>query len=384
MAAALQKPRVVVAGGGVVGTSVAYFLAKEHGIGCTIVDRKGVAAAASGRAGGFLARDWNDGSPTEALTHRSFDLHARLGDELARWGPTDYRRLTCSAVAVNEGIALSAPKNAKLKNVEWADNGVLGAREMGGEATIAQVHPRKLCEAFVAGARDLAGAEVVDGVARGLALAADGSVRGLELADGSTVAADIVVLCLGPWSHALGRPATEALGLRGAEAETGWGLDGLPPVTGTKYHAVLLQAPRVLDQAVFFQGLGDPEVYPRGDGEVYVTGFPDAAAVVTDLPGETDVRDDVCDRLVAAMNVVSSDLRHAPENRRQACHLPTAPDGLPMIGPVPGKRGAFIATGHGCWGILLGPATGEALANLIASGDAKTLDLRNFDPARFS
>ena len=32
----------------------------------------------------------------------------------------------------------------------------------------------------------------------------------------------------------------------------------------------------------------------------------------------------------------------------------------------------------------LGPATGEALANLIASGDAKTLDLRNFDPARFS
>ncbi|KAH8061192.1 hypothetical protein JL722_4494 [Aureococcus anophagefferens] len=159
---------------------------------------------------------------------------------------------------------------------------------------------------------------------------------------------------MGPWSHALGRPATEPLGLRGAEDETGWGLAGLPPVVGTKYHAVLLQSPRVLNQAVFVQGLGDPEVYPRGDGETYVTGFPDPPAVVRDLPGETE-----------------------------ACHLPTAPDGVPVVGAVPGRRGAFVGTGHGCWGILLGPATGEALANLVATGDAKTLDLRNFDPARF-
>ena len=33
-------------------------------------------------------------------------------------------------------------------------------------------------------------------------------------------------------------------------------------------------------QAVFFQGLGDPEVYPRPDGDVYVTGFPDPPAEV--------------------------------------------------------------------------------------------------------
>ena len=382
-ALAAPKPKVVIAGGGVIGCSTAYFLAKEHGIGCTIVDRKGVAAAASGRAGGFLARDWNDGSATERLTRRSFDLHARLGDELAPWGPTDYRRLTCAAVAAREGDVLGPPSNAKLEHVEWADSGVLGARPMGDESTIAQVHPRKLCEALVAGARELAGAAVVDGVAAGLALDAGGSVVGLQLQDGSTIDADAVVLCMGPWSHALGRPATEPLGLRGAEDETGWGLAGLPPVVGTKYHAVLLQSPRVLNQAVFFQGLGDPEVYPRGDGETYVTGFPDPPAVVRDLPGETEVRADVTDRLVAAMNVVSSDLRNARVNHKQACHLPTAPDGVPVVGAVPGRRGAFVGTGHGCWGILLGPATGEALANLVATGDAKTVDLRSFDPARF-
>jgi hypothetical protein len=35
-----------------------------------------------------------------------------------------------------------------------------------------------------------------------------------------------------------------------------------------------MQNKRELTQAVFFQGLGDPEVYPRPKGEVYVTGFP--------------------------------------------------------------------------------------------------------------
>ena len=48
-----------------IGCATAYYLAKEHGIGATIVDpQKSIAAAASGNAGGFLARDWNDGSPT--------------------------------------------------------------------------------------------------------------------------------------------------------------------------------------------------------------------------------------------------------------------------------------------------------------------------------
>ncbi|KAH8064141.1 hypothetical protein JL720_12938 [Aureococcus anophagefferens] len=271
-ALAAPKPKVVIAGGGVIGCSTAYFLAKEHGIGCTIVDRKG------------------------------------------------------------------------LEHVEWADGGVLGARPMGDESTIAQVHPRSSARRSPR-RPELAGAAVVDGVAAGLALDAGGSVVGLQLQDGSTLEADAVVLCLGPWSHALGRPATEPLGLRGAEDETGWGLAGLPPVVGTKYHAVLLQSPRVLNQAVFFQGLGDPEVYPRGDGETYVTGFPDPPAVVRDLPGETEVRADVTDRLVAAMNVVSSDLRNARVNHKQACHLPTAPDGVPVVGAVPGRRGAFVGTG---------------------------------------
>jgi glycine/D-amino acid oxidase-like deaminating enzyme len=41
-----------------------------------------------------------------------------------------------------------------------------------------------------------------------------------------------------------------------------------------------------------------------------------------------------------------------------------------------------VATGHGPWGILNAPATGLALAELIADGTARSVDLRPFDPSR--
>jgi D-amino-acid dehydrogenase len=48
---------------------------------------------------------------------------------------------------------------------------------------------------------------------------------------------------------------------------------------------------------------------------------------------------------------------------------PLAPDGLPIIGAVPGYAGLFVATGHGMLGITLAPATGEALAPLVLDGE---------------
>ena len=57
---------------------------------------------------------------------------------------------------------------------------------------------------------------------------------------------------------------------------------------------------------------------------------------------------------------------------------------LPLIGPVPGLAGAYVATGHSVWGILNAPATGEAVAELIVDGVAHTVDLAHFDPARLA
>jgi glycine/D-amino acid oxidase-like deaminating enzyme len=49
---------------------------------------------------------------------------------------------------------------------------------------------------------------------------------------------------------------------------------------------------------------------------------------------------------------------------------------------VPDVQGAFVATGHGVWGMLNGPATGEAMAELLLHGAARHIDLAPFSPGR--
>lgn len=58
------------------------------------------------------------------------------------------------------------------------------------------------------------------------------------------------------------------------------------------------------------------------------------------------------------------------------------PDGLPVIGPVPGHRGLHVATGHGMVGVTLAPTTAELLAPAILD-DAPSLQLTPFSLARF-
>lgn len=67
----------------------------------------------------------------------------------------------------------------------------------------------------------------------------------------------------------------------------------------------------------------------------------------------------------------------------QACFLPCTDDGIPMIGELPDVKGCYVATGHSCWGILNGPATGAAMAELMLDGKASIVDLTRFCPSRF-
>jgi len=53
-----------------------------------------------------------------------------------------------------------------------------------------------------------------------------------------------------------------------------------------------------------------------------------------------------------------------------------------LISKLPGLENVYVATGHNVWGILNAPATGEAVAELIAEGEARSTDLTAFDPIR--
>jgi glycine/D-amino acid oxidase-like deaminating enzyme len=122
-------------------------------------------------------------------------------------------------------------------------------------------------------------------------------------------------------------------------------------------------------------------VFPRGDGTTYVCGISsegpvpvDPAEVAPD-PGAIERLHDLCARL-------SPVLERSPVLARQACFRPVTPDGLPLIGPISGVEGAYVATGHSVWGILNAPATGEAMAELILDGAARSVDLSAFAPGR--
>ncbi len=123
------------------------------------------------------------------------------------------------------------------------------------------------------------------------------------------------------------------------------------------------------------------EVFPRANGNTLITAFSDQAplpldpAAVTPEPGEIDRLQAICERL-------SPMFRAEKIIARQACFRPVTQDGLPLIGKVPHIEGAYVATGHNVWGILNAPATGEALAELIADGVARSTDLTPFDPMR--
>ena len=62
---------------------------------------------------------------------------------------------------------------------------------------------------------------------------------------------------------------------------------------------------------------------------------------------------------------------------------PCTPDGLPVIGRVPGYSGAYVSTGHAMLGLTLGPVTGSLIADLVIDGSA-SLGIEAFRPGRFA
>src|SRR5467141_448704 len=188
--------RVVVCGAGVMGASVAYFLARR-GVRVTVIERTGVACAASGKSGGFLALDWCDNTVVEGLARTSFALHAELARELA----TDYgyRRMDTYMVAARETGQIPGGHHAAAP--PWIDGPAILVGAIGTPETTAQVHPARFTEALLDAAR-AHGAPLRLGVVEAVAVR-EGIARGVVV-DGEPLEADAVVLAMGPWTGRVG------------------------------------------------------------------------------------------------------------------------------------------------------------------------------------
>src|SRR5262249_61416612 len=121
-----------ICGGGVIGASIVYFLS-WRGVQSVVIERRGLAWAASGKSGGFLALDWCDGTPLEPLARRSFALHAGLPKEIGGdWG---YRRLTTHGGFA--GIETSDHPPGRARDFHWLSGDVTLVRRLGAARTTA-------------------------------------------------------------------------------------------------------------------------------------------------------------------------------------------------------------------------------------------------------
>ena len=358
--------RVLICGGGVIGASIAYFLSLR-GVRTTVIERTGVACAASGKSGGFLALDWCDGSPVEHLARRSFALHDELATTIDRdWG---YRRLDTLSVIASASRDVGFYR--KLDSPDWLDGAAAVHAQLGTPETTAQLDPGAFTKGMMRAAM-AQGVELLIGNLTGLAFNGDGTtVRG-ALVDGKEVAGDAVVIAMGPWSVL----ASQWL--------------PLPAVYGMKGHSLIFRyKPPVIPHALFVElesEAGDvksPEVIPRSDGTTYVCGHSSDAPLPVD-PAHVVPDDGGCEELRAMTAQFAPELGQSEVLASQACYRPIVQDGLPLIGAIPGVAGAYVATGHSVWGMLNGPATGEAVAELIVDGATRSVELSPFNPARLA
>ncbi len=374
---------VIVIGGGIVGASATYALARR-GARVTLVDRGDVGQATASGAGILspgtsirpLPAFFAIGRPASAY-------YDTLLAQLAEDGETE----TGYAVAGLLHVATSAEEGARLPElarlfVERRAAGfgqvgdvseitgdeararfpALGPAILGAVATTgaARVDGRLLRDALRRAA-ERRGARIVIGDAA-LEIAAAGGRVDAVLVGGERQAAGTVIVAGGAWSAALGEALGVALPVfpqRGQIAHLalpGSVTGGWPIVVGFHAHYLLTFAPeRVVAGATRESESGfDARMTAGGVHEALV----EALRVAPGLGGATLVE-------------VRIGLR------------PASPDGLPLLGWLPGYDNVLVATGHGPSGLQLGPYSGAVVAGL-ALGEPAPLALEPFAVERFA
>ncbi|KAF7721848.1 hypothetical protein EC973_004056 [Apophysomyces ossiformis] len=346
------------------GACTSFFLSQKataHQLRVTVIERTGVACAASGKAGGFLARDWSD-AELGNLSAASFDLHTKLAKELDGVNNYGYRRVNSYSVSFGK------TKHSKPSDLHWLDqDNVKSVSVLGTPDTTAQVHPREFTQLLFDKAVETGHVQIIYHAVTRLSYDKEDKkkVTGVVLDNGETLTADAVVLCMGPWS---GKLELSDSGIPSQKL----------PVSGTRAHSVVVTPDCELPDHVVFTSIEDegyttPEVYLRPDGTAYIClandnePLPESADKV-----QTDAN--ALKNLERLATKISSHLSNRPVVAEQACYLPISKDGLPLIGTHPHHTQLFLATGHSCWGILNGPVTGLMMSELLTDKKISCVD----------
>ena len=379
-----QRADVVIVGGGVIGASVAFHLA-ERGMRPLVCERRELAAGSSGACDGLIF-----------LQSKKPGLHLRLALESQRRIealrarlPFGFEYVRCGGLVVIGGEAEHAAmvRYVAAQRESGLDVRLVDGREarllepaLAGDVPAAayspldgQVNPIRLTLALAAGARR-AGARIMPccevlGFQRQA-----GAVCGVATSRG-TIRTRTVVLAAGAHTPGLAAMLGLDLPIRPRRGE----------LLVTEPLAPLLR--HCLISAHYIAVKFDPALAARGGRSVSM----EQTARGNLLLGST--REFVgLDRrtTVAGMQSIATGaarmvpaLANVRVIRAFAGLRPWTPDGLPLLGPVPGLPGLVLAAGHEGDGIALSAVTGALIAEQIALGQPH-IDLKDFSPARFN
>jgi sarcosine oxidase subunit beta len=208
------RAEVVVVGGGVVGTSVAFHLA-EAGVDVLLLERNELASGSTSRAAGGVRAQFSD--PLNiALGLRSLEAFARFPErpgaeiDLERVGYLFLLDREEDVSAFDRGVALQNAHGVPSRFVTLEEAAALSPLA-GLEGVLAATYspldghasPEAVVQGYAAGARRH-GATVVTGCEVTGITVRDASIRGVETGLG-TVETEVVVCAAGPWSAELGR-----------------------------------------------------------------------------------------------------------------------------------------------------------------------------------
>lgn len=406
----------IIVGAGMVGLATAWHL-QERGVEVTVLDRTGVAGGSSWGNAGWLTPGmampladpslWTYGprallDPDAALSV-PFRWDAGLWAFLARFmrhatpgawrramdalTPIDRLALDAYDELVAEGVHADTRPSRWVVGFEKESQVGPFVHELDGVAAAGQEVPLRRVpdggphlSSAVTSVWELGGQRFIEPgpfvqalagavIARGAKIVADAPVTGVRpvrpggrgragvtVAGHDELTADVVVLATGAWLPQLARP----FGVR-TRVRAGRGYSFTVPVEGAPIdHPLYFPARRVA--CTPYQGrlrvAGTMEF--RGPDEPLRQRRVDAIAnSVRGLLQGVDL-DDRADVWVGSR--------------------PVTPDGLPLVGAT-AAPGVYVAGGHGMWGMVLGPATGRALAARIMTGRTPE-EIRAFDPLR--
>jgi D-amino-acid dehydrogenase len=352
-------PDIVVVGGGLVGSALAYELVAA-GAGTVLIDRADPGRATDAGAGILSPETHQDPDPdTFTIGMASARHYPELVERLAGDGVEE------SGFAVT-GSLLVAERPGDDEPMERA------ARLIAGRSPdlVDEVAPDEAGRHFpplgpVRRALFSPAGRRVDGRVLNTALRRAAAARGLRVVDAGVtgldvdrsrgavtgvvttagpVAAGAVAVCGGAWSPSL----AEALGVH-------------LPVRPLKGQIVHLRLPDTDSRSwAIVQPVLGFYLVPWPDGRVACGGTMEADAGFDTRPTADGLHQLLREGLRTAPGLAPATVVETRVGLR-----PSSPDGHPMVGRLPGWRNAYVATGHGAEGLLLGPFSARVLADLI-------------------